>query len=203
MSITNHSVNLISEELHELNSKLKENTTGKLLLKDVFSPDMKLLGMIPPSLLDTLSAIKKIYDSMIFRDIFERIKKEYAKNRNQDRTMSSIMEMVFQRAYAEFNTLQNQTSTGEITFKKIEQVFRQYHESSVRQPQLKRELSLLCPEEILNERHAQIEHYFKLREIREVAGILLKLQRMYKLEGDFKVIENIKKQVNIYIYTPV
>ena len=166
---------------------------------------------------DVLPALEKVQESLVFQDLWAQYGKKAQTARKNDEaqkrelSISNVVESVWKPAYETWNQLVASVMDGSLTLGDVDKFFGGYKK---RKGDLMRELVCIFNlkqgqgqttsdtsqlKAMAEKRAGQIQQYQKLHQYASAADTIWEFKEAMGFSGDFKVIEDLRSQVSIYI----
>ena len=172
---------------------------------------------LPQVIADVLPALEKVQESLVFQDLWAQYGKKAQTARKNDEaqkrelSISNVVESVWKPAYETWNQLVASVMDGSLTLGDVDKFFGGYKK---RKGDLMRELVCIFNlkqgqgqttsdtsqlKAMAEKRAGQIQQYQKLHQYASAADTIWEFKEAMGFSGDFKVIEDLRSQVSIYI----
>lgn len=165
-------------------------------------PVITYFHLSPADHIPVLEQLLKLSESHIFQDMWKHSVGSLARRLNTgagttSANLDQILQNVWTPVFTRWKTFCQEIDSGNITFDRIDRHFDTFH----RQYDLiEQELQMASSNhKLVKDRVVQIQQYHRLSEFTHGAEIMLKLRDSFKLQGDFKLVQDLSHLVSFNI----
>lgn len=171
-------------------------------------PVVTFFGLSPKAK-EMISSLSQLRDSIFLRQLWsdngDKALKTIAERETQKMSLSveDVVELIWTPTNAELQSLQDRFLRGAISFGEVDKLFRDFKDnqkyddlaSEIRLLTLRNGSPVQTTEELINTRIDEMRQYYKLHHCIEAAKIILNFRTSIGLQGDFKLVEDLRNQV--------
>lgn len=179
-------------------------------------PVVTFFGLTPKAK-EMISSLSQLHDSILLRQFWrdngDKALKTIAERETQKMSLSveDVVELIWTPTNAQLQSLQDRFLSGAISFGEVDKLFKVFKDDQ-KYDDLAKEIRLFtlrsgspvqAAEELINTRIEEIQQYYKLHHCIEAAKIILNFRTSLGLQGDFKLVEDLRNQVclNFMLHT--
>lgn len=186
------------------------------IVRGTVLPVVTFFGLTPKAK-EMISSLSQLHDSILLRQFWmdngDKALKTIAERETQKMCLSveDVVELIWTPTNAQLQSLQERFLSGAISFGEVDKLFKVFKDDQ-KYDDLAKEIRLFtlrsgspfqAPEELINTRIEEIQQYYKLHHCIEAAKIILNFRTSLGLQGDFKLVEDLRNQVclNFMLHT--
>jgi len=179
-------------------------------------PVVTFFGLSPRAK-EMISSLSRLRDSMLLRQLWidngEKALRTIAEREPEKMSLGveDVVEMIWTPTNVELQSLHHRFLSGAISFGELDKLFRVFKDNrkyddlanEIRLFTLRDSSPVQSTEELIDKRIDQIQQYYKLHHCIEAAKVILNFRTSLGLQGDFKLVEDLRNQVclNVMFHT--